>query len=528
METRKKRWVLGTQAAGIAVLAVMSGVIGSWGMAYLGIALEICLLLETFGFLYLPDYVEKMIRSRIQKAQYKNADKVLKAALLYALGAGIVGSLLLFFAADALCGGLMEEKEAALVLKILAPSFLLNAVSIVLQGYFQGNGTAMPTVASGVLYQIFNLSFGVLFGNILKGYGEKASALLHNEKFTYMYAAAGVAVGLLLASVLRLFFLLLIYLGAGRRMRRSTREGMRLSEDGIELFAQLMRMTLPTAVCYTLLRVGLFIGLFLFPFGTQEGMVRIADFGTFYAGALLPFGIICTLALLLAVGAQGAVVRAYRAEESKNMRGWVTGGMQAIVMFTAFFAAVLFVLPAVLTEGTEAAAVVKLARHGMLFPMLLALGIYFANILWEMERRRTVLISFALFFAGFVCAALLFNGVAKGILLLFVYGFNIGALLFCTAGGFAVFRITRCDPEWIRQFLMPVVMSALTGLCMFLLSKALHSVLGGIGTAIVSVLLCGVCHMVFLFVFQCIREKDLYVLPGGEVLRKVGKLLHLI
>ena len=75
---------------------------------------------------------------------------------------------------------------------------------------------------------------------------------------------------------------------------------------------------------------------------------------------------------------------------------------------------------------------------------------------------------------------------------------------------------------------MPVVMSALTGLCMFLLSKALHSVLGGIGTAIVSVLLCGVCHMVFLFVFQCIREKDLYVLPGGEVLRKVGKLLHLI
>ena len=109
METRKKRWVLGTQAAGLTVLMGMSGVIGSWGMAYLGIALEICLLLETFGFLYLPDYVEKMIRSRIQKAQYKNADKVLKAALLYALGVGIVGSLLLFFAADALCGGLMGE-----------------------------------------------------------------------------------------------------------------------------------------------------------------------------------------------------------------------------------------------------------------------------------------------------------------------------------------------------------------------------------------------------------------------------------
>ena len=38
----------------------------------------------------------------------------------------------------------------------------------------------------------------------------------------------------------------------------------------------------------------------------------------------------------------------------------------------------------------------------------------------------------------------------------------------------------------------------------------------------------GLVYMVLLFVLRCIRKKDLYALPGGKILGKIGNILHLI
>lgn len=525
METRKKRWLLGIYAAGFGVIALMVHVIGNSGMAYLGTALACFLLPEALLFLCLPAYMEKMIRSRVQKSQYKNADVVRRTAFFYALLTGAAGCVLLFFSADAVCGRLFGLKEAAFALKLLAPAFLLDAVCAVLQGFFQGNGTAMPTVVSAVLRQFMNLTLGTLFGNIMQGYGKKAAALLHNEHVTFMYGAAGAAVGILLAAVLELMFLLLIYLLAGRRLLRSKREGLRLSEDGTEVLGQLVRLLLPVGICCALVHACGLTGLGIFAAG--NGTDILPGLGAYYVQALLPGGIVCILALCLAAGTEGNVVRAYHAEESKNARSFLNGGMQGIWMFALFFGTMGFVLsPYLSMEGEEAA--VRYIRHGLLFPVLLAMGLYFANILWELDRRRTVLLSFAAAFAASVCTALVCNAVLEGDLLLMVYAWNAFALLLCAVNGLVLLKMTRLNPEWIRQFLMPLFVAAITGLCIFLLVRALCSFLGELLTGFIGALTGCFCYVVLLFVFQCIREKDLYFLPGGRLLRKIGNFLHLL
>lgn len=527
METRKKRWVLGIHAAGYGVIALMVHVIGNSGMAYLGTALACCLLPEALLFLCLPAYVEKMLRSRVQKSQYKNAAVVWKTALFYALLIGTAGCILLLFCADAVCGSLLGMGEAGYALKLLAPVFLLDAVCAVFQGFFQGNGTAMPTVVSAVLRQLMNLTFGMLFGNGMQKYGRKAAALLHNENFTFMYGAAGAAAGILLAAFLELLFLLLIYFGAGRRMLRNKREGLRLSEDGTQVLGQLVRLLLPLGVCHALLHACGLTGLGIFT--ARNGQMSLSELGVYYAQALLPGGIVCTLALCLAVGAEAAVIRAYRAEESKNARSFLNGGMQGIWMFSLFFSAMGFVLSPYLTvDGEKTAAAVRFVRHGMLFPVLLSMGLYFVNILWELERRRTVLLSFGAAFAGSVCTVLICNAVAKGDPVLMMYVWNVFALLLCAVNGFVLLKMTRSDPEWIRQFFMPFFVAAITGLCIFLLSRALYSLLGELLTGIIGALTGCFCYVILLFVFQCIREKDLYYLPGGGLLRRIGNFLHLL
>lgn len=526
METRKKRWVLGIQAAGCGVLVLMGRLIGSFGMAYLGVALEICLLPETLLFLCLPVYVEKMIRSRIQKSQYKNADMVWKAALFYAVFTGLVGGLFFYFCAGAICGRLFGMEEAEMVLQVLAPVFLLDGLCAVFQGYFQGNGTAMPTVVSSVLRQLMNLSFGVLFGNILEQYGTKAAALLHHENFAFMYGATGVAAGFLLAAVLEFLFLLLIYLG-GRRKLRGTKEGMRLSEDGTEVLVQLARMALPMGACYACLRICVLAGFALF--AKRSGGTALPVLGGYYTQILLPAGIVCIFGLCLGAGAEGNVIRAYRAEEWKNLKNVLNGGMQGIWMFSLFFSMAGFVLSPYLTKGNEEAeTIVSGIRQGAFFPVLLTMGIYFAHILWELERKKTVLLSFAAALAGAVCTLIIGGRLAAGNPILLVYGWNVFAFLLCLADGVVLLKLTRSDPEWIRQYLMPFFAAAITGLCVFLLCRALCDILGAVLTVGIGILVGCFCYGILLLVFQCIRERELYFLPGGKLFHKIGNFLHLL
>lgn len=528
MEIRKKRLLLMTGMLGFVSMIVLTSLIGNLGMAYFAIALESYLLLDVLLSACVPDYVEKMVRSRMAKAQYKNADKVLKTTFFYALITGICGSVFLFCFAEMICGKLFHAKEAALALKILAPAFCMNAVSAVLQGYFQGIGTAMPTLVSGILKQLLNLSFGALFGYMLFDYGKKAAALLHSEKFSFMYGAAGVATGFLLASVLILMFLLFIYLGAGRRMRRHSKEGMRLSEDGIDVLRQLLFMLLPAAAAGFLLRTGTFLGTAVYQSYHAEETASLASFGSFYGRYLSFAGLVTVLALVCCAGTETTVIHSLRKEEYKNAKNYLAGGMQSIWILTLFPAAVCFVLSPYFMEGEELSDAVKCMRHGFLLPVFLPMGIYFSHILMETGRQKKVLLSRFIAFCFFIAAAFLGGALLKGDLLLLVYALQTFAVVHCLVNGFFLLRETRCDPEWIRLFLLPFLAAGITGCCIFLLSKALLSLFGGLLTGLVCLLTGGFCYLILIFVFRCIREKDLYVLPGGMILRKVGIFLHLL
>lgn len=525
METRKRRWIMITGMLGFVTLYVLTNLIDNLGMAYFAVALECYLLLDVLFSAWIPDCVEKLVRSRMVKEQYKNAEKVFKTAFFYALIVGMFGSLLLYLCAEVLCGKIFAAKEAALALKILSPVFALNAIAVVLQGYFQGLGTAMPTVVSGVLRQVLGLSFGALFGTILSSYGKKAAALLHNETFAFMYGAAGVAVGFLLAGLLTVLFLLLVYLGAGRRAHRRSREGMRLSEDSIEILRGLMVMMLPMAAIGLLMRAGTLFGLWIYQSAPGEEAVSIASFGGFYGKFLMVAGFVTLLALICCAGVETTVVHSIKKEEYKNAKTYLSGGMQSVWILTLFFAAVGFVLAPCFVSETEIAACMK---HGAFLPAFLAMGIFFSHVLYAIYKKKTVLLSLLAAFGGFLVTAIAGVQLSKGNIVILVYAWQVFAVIFCLANGFILFKSIRLNPEWLRMVVLPLFVAFVSGICMFFLSGALRSVLGGTLTGLICLVAGGLCYTLLLFVFRCIREKDLYVLPGGIILQKAGRFLHLL
>ena len=536
MEIKKKQFMIGAKMLGLVILILLVRVIGDWGMTYLTAALEVYALLQILFTVCIPDGMGRMVRVRMNKGQYKNAGKVCKAAFMYCLAVGLIGGFLLLALADAVMSGLLKLPEASYALRLLAPLFLIEAVCAVLQGYFEGIGTAMPTVIASVLKHIFALTFAILFANVFYSRGEKVSALLHTEKFTYMYGAGGTALGMTLAGILPLCFLFFIYLGAGRRAAKRGQEGMRLTEDSFEVLRLLLLTVMYDVFIRFLVRASTLTGMAVFFRGISDAenmQAGLEAYGGFYVKYLLPVGILSGIALLLCVPNQSNLVYSVKKEEYKNANNLLTGGIQTIFLLNGFFAVINMVLnPGILNwifgngEGTDYGA--GCMERGFLAILFLPMSIYFMNLLIDLGRKKIVLLNALGSFALFVIVALIGRSVTGGSIYALAFAFLAFVAVNCIINGFFVMRTLQYTPDWLHLFGMPALAAVVTGLCLFLLNKALVSLLGEMAAMLLGLVIgCG-CYVILLFTFRCIREKELYMLPGGGILKKIGEILHIL
>ena len=119
-------------------------IIGTEGNGYYSVAFSIysvALMLTSYS---LPLAVSKLVSARVAVGEYKNANKIFRGAMTFALLAGGIVSLLVFFGADFIATTIMHLDMSAYALRVLAPCILIVALLGVLRGFFQGNGIYDP------------------------------------------------------------------------------------------------------------------------------------------------------------------------------------------------------------------------------------------------------------------------------------------------------------------------------------------------------------------------------------------------
>ena len=85
---------------GLAYRVPLLRIIGSKGMGYYSTAYNLYAIILLLSSYSLPLAVSKMVSSRIAKNEYKNANKILRAALIYATIVGGLGFVIVFFGAN--------------------------------------------------------------------------------------------------------------------------------------------------------------------------------------------------------------------------------------------------------------------------------------------------------------------------------------------------------------------------------------------------------------------------------------------
>lgn len=157
------------------------------------------LMLLTVATAGIPSTLSKMVSERYALNRPHEAARIYQAALLFAVGAGIIMTILLYVGAPYYATNVIKQPEAALAIRALAPALLLFPAIAMMRGYFQGRGNMTAGGISQIVEQFARVGVAILLGYMLVQAG-------YNEEFSAAGASFGGVIGSIGAFAVMLYF----------------------------------------------------------------------------------------------------------------------------------------------------------------------------------------------------------------------------------------------------------------------------------------------------------------------------------
>lgn len=234
------------RAIGIIRRIPLTNIIGDAGNGYYAVAYEVYSIILLLSSYSLPLAVSKLVASRVSRGQYKNADRILKGALSFAVISGSLACLFVLIFADWIAGSIMGEPMSAIGLRFLAPTLFIVAIMGVFRGYFQGLGSMTPTAISQIIEQIFLVIFSLLFADLFFTKGMSYTNLMLNDQYAPAWGAAGATIGCGIGALAGLTFLAGIFMLSGRiRKKRINKDLTKVQENYVGIFRIILLTIVP-------------------------------------------------------------------------------------------------------------------------------------------------------------------------------------------------------------------------------------------------------------------------------------------
>ncbi|MCR5202366.1 MAG: polysaccharide biosynthesis protein [Lachnospiraceae bacterium] len=215
----------------------MANIIGDEGNGVYSTAFEIYNILLIISSYGMPMAVSKMVSAKLAKKRYKEARRVFRCSLLFSVISGGLAALFVFIFAGTLENTLFSAyKGITIPLRILAPTIFVVAVMGVYRGFFQGQGTMIPTALSQVIEQIVNAFVSVYAAYIL--------IIMHSaDPKMPAWGAAGGTLGTCLGAVSAFIVLMVIYFLQRKSFKRRVSHDKRPQIQSVKSTYVLIFMT---------------------------------------------------------------------------------------------------------------------------------------------------------------------------------------------------------------------------------------------------------------------------------------------
>lgn len=518
---------------GMIYKSPLSSLLGRESFACFQFAQNVYFILLMIASFSIPQAVSKIMSERIAFKRYRDAQRVFKGALLYAVIAGGIVALICVFGASILVPD--SVANARLALQMLAPTIFISGILGVFRGYFQAYRNMMPTSISQIVEQIAVAVVALLMANFMVNHFAGAG-----EDTLQRWSAAGATIGTGAGVTAALLFMLFVY-SVNRKTinRRIARDKVSVDESYQQVMRNIVLIVAPIILSAFIYNVNGYINGVMYTSisdfrGMDNSQVKVlyAEFGFFMTLINIPLTLASTAptSMIPEVSAHYATGDVKGAIEKINNATWIS--MLISMPASVGLAVLAKPVTSLLFPSTEGVAG-QLMVLGVITVILNSTSNISNGVLQGIGRANVPMINAAISLAVDVVflAVLLFftnTGIYAVVIAMIVY-----AVVMCVLNDRALKKYLGYQNPWKYAYLPPLLATIPMGAVAFavykgvrFLAKSLpHSNLLALIPSIA--LAVAVYFVAYLFIAKPSRQ-ELLSLPGGTKLAVLAQKLKII
>ncbi|MCD7891989.1 MAG: polysaccharide biosynthesis protein [Ruminococcus sp.] len=518
---------------GMIYKSPLSSLLGRESFACFQFAQNVYFILLMIASFNIPQAVSKIMSERIAFKRYRDAQRVFKGALLYAVIAGGIVALICVLGASILVPD--SVANARLALQMLAPTVFISGILGVFRGYFQAYRNMMPTSISQIVEQIAVAVVALLMANFMINHFAGAG-----EDTLQRWSAAGATIGTGAGVTAALLFMLFVY-SVNRKTinRRVARDKVSVDESYQHVMRNIVLIVAPIILSAFIYNVNGYINGVMYTSisdfrGMDNSQVKAlyAEFGFFMTLINIPLTLASTAptSMIPEVSAHYATGDVKGAIEKISNATWIS--MLISMPASVGLAVLAKPVTSLLFPSTEGVAG-QLMVLGVITVILNSTSNISNGVLQGIGRANVPMINAAISLAVDVIflAVLLFftnTGIYAVVIAMIVY-----AVVMCVLNDRALKKYLGYQNPWKYAYLPPLLATIPMGAVAFAVYKGVRSLTKSLPHSnllalIPSIALAAAVYFVaYLFIAKPSRQ-ELLSLPGRTKLAVLAQKLKII
>ena len=486
----------------------------------------ILLMIASFS---IPQAVSKIMSERIAFKRYRDAQRVFKGALLYAVIAGGIAALVCIFGASILVPDNMAN--ARLALQMLAPTIFVSGILGVFRGYFQAYRNMLPTSISQILEQIAVATVALLASGFMVRHFANAG-----EDTLQRWSAAGATMGTGAGVCTAFLFMLFVYRVNHKTIAKKIKnDRVSVNESYRSIMKIILLIAAPIILSAFIYNVNGYINGVMYTSilgwkGVSNSLVKqnYAEYGFFMTLINIPLTLASTAptSMMPEVSAQYAIGDLEETKRKIDQATWIA--MLISIPASVGLAVLAQPVTRLIFPSTEGVAG-QLMVIGVITVILNSTSNISNGVLQAIGKANIPMINAAISLGVdivFLALVLVFTnmGIYAVVLAMVVY-----ALVMCVLNDRALKKYLGYKNPWRSAYFVPILASIPMGIVAVAVYKLVYAVIGSNFISLIpSIVLAIVVYFVGYLVVAKPKKEDLAALPGGTRLAQVAQKLKIL
>lgn len=486
----------------------------------------ILLMIASFS---IPQAVSKIMSERIAFKRYRDAQRVFKGALLYAVIAGGIAALVCIFGASILVPDNMAN--ARLALQMLAPTIFVSGILGVFRGYFQAYRNMLPTSISQILEQIAVATVALLASGFMVRHFANAG-----EDTLQRWSAAGATMGTGAGVCTAFLFMLFVYRVNHKMIAKKIKnDRVSVNESYRSIMKIILLIAAPIILSAFIYNVNGYINGVMYTSilgwkGVPNSLVKqnYAEYGFFMTLINIPLTLASTAptSMMPEVSAQYAIGDLEETKRKIDQATWIA--MLISIPASVGLAVLAQPVTRLIFPSTEGVAG-QLMVIGVITVILNSTSNISNGVLQAIGKANIPMINAAISLGVdivFLALVLVFTnmGIYAVVLAMVVY-----ALVMCVLNDRALKKYLGYKNPWRSAYFVPILASIPMGIVAVVVYKLVYAVIGSNFISLIpSIVLAIVVYFVGYLVVAKPKREDLAALPGGTRLAQAAQKLKIL